>query len=138
MGEITTRARILRAEIETMAQGLDDATAETVPELFPEWNPDSCTYAAGDRVRHEGTLFKCLQPHTSQSAWTPTAAPSLFTRVLPGQGGTQIGEWTQPDSTNGYKKGDRVIYNGSTYESIYEGDNVWSPEAYPAGWQLIE
>lgn len=140
MGEITTRARVLRAEIENMAQNLDDATAETVPELFPEWNPAGCDYAAGDRVRFDGILYRVLQPHTSQAGWTPEAAASLFAQVLPGQDGTEIGEWVQPDSTNGYRKGDRVIYNGKIYESIYEGSggNVWSPEAYPQGWQLIE
>jgi hypothetical protein len=57
--------------------------------------------------------------------------------VLPGQGGTDIGEWTQPDSTNPYMKGDRVIFEGKIYESTIDG-NVWSPADYPAGWQEIE
>ena len=35
-----------------------------------------------------------------------------------------------------YKIGDRVSFNGSNYESKING-NVWSPTAYPAGWQLI-
>lgn len=136
MGEITTRARVLRAEIETMAQSLDDEKAETVPELFPEWNPAGCDYATGDRVRFAGILYKVLQPHTSQAGWTPEAAVSLFAQVLPGQDGTQIGVWVQPDSTNPYMTGDRVTFNGKTYESTIDG-NVWSPANYPAGWREI-
>lgn len=137
MDNIIERARILRGTIEEMAQGLDDSAAESVPELFPEWKPEGCSYMAGDRVRFEGVLYKVLQPHTSQSGWTPGSAVSLFARVLPGQDGTEIGEWTQPDSTNPYKKGDRVTFEGKTYESAIDG-NVWNPTSYPQGWKLIE
>ena len=35
------------------------------------------------------------------------------------------------------KKGDRVLFNGSVYESLIDG-NAYSPTAYPAGWKLIE
>lgn len=138
--EKITRARILRAQIETMAQSLDDETAETVPELFPEWNPDSCSYVTGDRVKRNGLLYKVLQPHTSQAGWPPEDAPSLFARILPGQGGTAIGVWVKPDSTNPYMAGDRTHYPTMAdpiYESLID-NNVWSPEEYPQGWKLVE
>ena len=138
--EKITRARILRAQIETMAQSLDDETAETVPELFPEWNPDSCSYVTGDRVKRNGLLYKVLQPHTSQAGWPPEDAPSLFARILPGQGGTAIGVWKQPDSTNPYMTGDRAHYptiNDPVYRSRID-NNVWSPAAYPDGWEQEE
>ena len=48
-----------------------------------------------------------------------------------------IPEWEQPDSTNAYKKGDRVRYKGKAYESLIDG-NVWAPDAYPAGWKEIQ
>lgn len=28
--------------------------------------------------------------------------------------------------------------NGHIYENIYDGQNSWSPDAYPQGWLLIE
>lgn len=137
MDNIIERARILRGTIEEMAQGLDDSTAESVPELFPEWNPEGCDYEPGDRVRAGGVLYKVLQKHTSQSTWTPEEAHSLFARVLPGQDGTEIGEWTQPDSTNPYMKGDKVHYP-TISDPIYESNidnNVWAPDVY--GWQMV-
>lgn len=137
MGDKVERARILRAEIESMAQSLDDAAAEAVPELFPEWKPTGCEYKEGDRVRAEGVLYKVKQKHTSQPDWTPKEAHSLFTRVLPGQDGTDIGEWEQPDSTNPYMKGDRVHYptiSDPIYESTID-NNVWAPDVY--GWQQV-
>lgn len=47
-----------------------------------------------------------------------------------------VKEWTHPDSTNPYKQGDKVKFNGKTYESLID-NNVWSPEAYPAGWKEV-
>ena len=45
-----------------------------------------------------------------------------------------IPEWEQPDSTNAYKTGDKVTYNGKTYVSICD-NNVWNPTEY--GWEEI-
>lgn len=137
MDNIIERARVLRGTIEEMAQNLEDEKALENAELFPAWNPDGCEYKTGDRVRADGTLYKVLQAHTSQPTWNPGAAAALFAEVLPGQGGTEIGEWVQPDSTNPYMEGDRVIFNGSTYESLID-NNVWSPADYPAGWEKVD
>ena len=116
-----------------------DEQAAATPELYPAWSA-SDKYSAGDRRRYDGVLYKCLQAHTGQSDWTPTAAPSLWAKVLveTGENGeqTSIREWEQPDSTNPYKKGDKVTYKGKTYESQIDS-NVWSPDAYPAGWKEV-
>lgn len=129
------KARQLRAYIEKASASLDDTDALNAIELYPVW-ADDVSYVAGDRVRYDGVLYKCLQAHTSQPDWTPDAAPSLWAKVLiPDE--TVIPEWEQPDSTNGYSKGDKVKYNGAVYESLID-NNVWSPDAYPAGWQVVE
>ena len=118
------KAKQLRALIETLAITLDDETALTGVELFPAWGTDTA-YAAGDRVRHDGTLYKVLQDHTSQADWTPDAAPSLFAKVLIPDPET-IPEWQQPDSTNPYSAGDKVTHNGKKWTSDVDG-NVWEP-----------
>ena len=93
-------------------------------------------YAVGTLLMHDGVLFTVLQAHTSQEGWTPVDAPSLFAEVLSSKITGEIPEWVQPDSTNAYMIGDRVIFNGVIYESIID-NNVWSPEAYPAGWVAV-
>lgn len=133
---IIEKARALRDTIEELSVHLDDEAALDNTELFPAWSGDGVSYTVGQRLRYDGTLYKVLQDHVSQRGWTPDEAPSLFARVLAGQGGTDIGEWEQPDSTNPYMTGDRVTYNGKTYESLID-NNVWSPDAYPAGWSEI-
>lgn len=122
---------------------LDNATDEqalVMAQLYNEWDGNSVGYKKEQRVRYNGTLFKVLQDHTSQSDWTPDTASSLFAKVLveTDENGTQttISEWTQPDSTNPYNTGDRVTYNGKTYESTID-NNVWAPDAYPAGWTEV-
>lgn len=35
------------------------------------------------------------------------------------------------------KTGDKVRYNGHIYQSTIDG-NVWAPDVYPAGWEMIE
>ena len=132
---LTEYARQLRPLIEKAAQSLPDEDALNGVALFPHWAV-GVAYTAGQKVQYNGVLYTVLQAHTSQETWTPTAAPSLFAKVLIPDP-TVIPEWEQPDSTNGYSKGDKVMYNGVVYESLID-NNVWSPETYPAGWQVVE
>lgn len=125
----------LRALIEKSAQSLDDADALVAITLFPSWAANTA-YTAGIKVRHGGVLYSVLQNHTSQNGWEPDTAPSLFAKVLIPDPSV-IPEWKQPDSTNPYKKGDKVRFDGKVYESLVD-NNIWSPSAYPAGWQVVE
>ena len=111
---------------------IEDETALRMVEYYPA--PGAASYAAGDRIQYNGKLYKCLQAHTAQADWNPVAAPSLWAEVLAGQDGTAIGDWVQPDSTNPYMRGDKVIHNGKTYESSID-NNVWEPGVY--GWVEI-
>ena len=116
----------------------DDALYE-FRALAPEWIVGETYYGPGDpeiqqsRVKFQGRLFKCLTGHVSQADWTPTAAPSLWAEILPGQEGNEpeegYGEWVQPGADNGYALGDRVMHNGKIWESTFDGSNVWEPGA---------
>ena len=74
-------AQKLRSYIEKAAISLSDADALEAIQLYPSWK-NNTEYKVDDRVRYEDVLYKVLQDHTSQSAWTPPAAPSLFAKVL--------------------------------------------------------
>ena len=123
------KAYTLRAMIEKASGSLDDADALEAVELFPNWS-DSEDYVVGNRVRYDGILYKCLQAHTSQSAWNPVDAVSLWARVLIPDPEV-IPEWIQPDSTNPYMKGDKVKHLDKTWVSDVD-NNVWEPSVY--GW----
>ena len=128
-------AHKLRPYIEKAALSLSDADALEAIDLFGSWQVNKA-YVVDDKVKYEGNLYKCLQAHTSQASWTPTAAASLWAKVLiPDE--NAIPEWEQPESTNAYMVGDKVMFEGHIYESVIN-NNIWSPSAYPGGWHLLE
>lgn len=129
-------ARTLRPLIEkamTETASLTDEEAISATCLYPRWSGEGVEYAKGQRVQYDGNLYTVLTAHTSQPAWTPTDAPSLWAKVLIPDPGI-IPEWEQPDSTNPYKKGDKVTHNGKTWVSDYD-NNVWEPGVY--GWSEV-
>lgn len=124
-----------KASYQTALMSVSDEAAILIPDVFPSWSGAGVAYKTGDRVMYNGTMYKVLQDHTSQEGWTPEAAPSLFAKVLTSTTGEPL-PWEQPGSTNPYMTGDRVTYNGKIYESTID-NNVWAPDAYPAGWKEI-
>lgn len=109
----------------------DKLASEAVP-IYPAWKAGK-SYAVGDRIRYNDILYKVLQAHTSQEDWAPDVAVSLFAKVLISDPNI-IPEWEQPNSTNPYKKGDKVTHKGSTWVSTLD-NNVWEPGAY--GWTEV-
>ena len=124
-------ARKLRPFIEKAAISLSDEDALEAVDLFPIWR-QNVSYKIDERVKHNSILYRCLQAHTSQASWTPDTAASLWAKVLIPDANV-IPEWEQPESTNPYMKGDKVMFNGVVYESLID-NNIWSPAAFPQGW----
>ena len=121
----------------SMAASITDEQAITISTLWPEWSADGVQYKVDDVVNHGGHLYRCEQAHTSQADWTPDAAASLWSQIdIAGDG---VDVWTQPTGAhNAYNTGDRVHYptaDDPIYVSTIDG-NTWSPDAYPACWQL--
>ena len=130
MGRYLEAAKVVRAAMDAAAAALTDEQALKAAALYPAWSAED-TYDAGERVRFGGALYKCLQGHTAQADWTPTAAPSLWTKVLTSDTGEPL-PWEQPGSTNPYMKGDKVTHGGKTWVSTMD-NNVWEPGVY--GWE---
>lgn len=130
------QAAVTVAQIQ--AQSLTNEQAFTVKDIYPAWDGNGVSYQKNFYLTYDGKLYKVLQAHISQADWAPDLAPSLFAEVLPGQSGAGTGEWVQPDSTNPYMTGDQVTHNGTTWESLIDG-NVWEPGAQgtEALWQKV-
>ena len=123
------KAKQLRQLIEQLAVTLDDETALTGVELFPTWVVGKA-YAVSDRAQYNGTLYKCIQAHTSQADWMPSATPALWKTVSI----DEYPEWVQPTGAHdAYNIGDKVTYNGQHYVCTSNA-NVYAPDVY--GWQL--
>lgn len=114
---------------------IDEVTASEHTDLFLPWSTNT-SYQVGDLRNYDGSLYKCLQAHTSQDDWTPDISASLWKNLSMNESGIQ--EWSQPiSSVDAYNTGDEVMYNGVHYKSTID-NNVWSPEAYPQGWEVIK
>ena len=125
-----SKAKRLRALIEALADFLEDEEALEGVELFQKWD-SAGQFTAGQRVRYNGILYRCLQDHGAQPGWAPVSAPSLWARVLIAEPGT-VPDWVQPDSTNPYALGDKVRHQGRIWVSVVP-ENVWEPGVY--GWE---
>ena len=126
---------MLNIDFQDQVQTLPDEQALEVPSVFPVWTV-GVEYMVDFKVRYNDILYKVIQAHTSQETWTPDVAPSLFAKVIVGEGEV-VPEWVKPDSTNPYMIGDRVTFEGVVYESLID-NNVWSPHEYPSGWKVVE
>lgn len=131
MKDVVGRARVLRPAIEKLAEeNLTDENALDAVELFPRWVSDTI-YSVDERISYEGTLYKCLQLHTSQPDWTPDIAVSLWVRVSI----EEWPEWVQPTgATDAYELGAKVSHNGKHWISDIPA-NVYEP---PLMWTEVE
>lgn len=111
------------------SESLSDEIASTVPDLFEGWATGTA-YEVGDRRKFNGTLYRCLTAHTSQSTWTPDVSPSLWVRT--DDPGEEWPEWVQPlGSTDAYPAGAKVSHNEKHWISQVDA-NIWEPGVY--GW----
>lgn len=131
-------AAIMKLAVKQARQVQDDAEALSLQILYKQWNRQvGKELQVGEYINHNDVLYKVLQQHVAQDNWAPDVSPSLFAKVLVDPTGDTVLDWEQPDSTNGYMVGDKVKFEGHIYVSIID-NNVWSPTAYPDGWELVE
>lgn len=121
---------------------------------YPLWSQPSGAhdcYSSGDIVNYNGTLY---QSTIDGNVWSPDVYPAGWTvyeaatapeepepepeEPTPEPEPEAYPEFVQPTGAHdAYNTGDRVTYNGKVYESTMDG-NVWSPDAYPDGWEEVE
>lgn len=133
-------AEQLRKALQMFATTLTDEKAMEVVAVFDAWTSGK-SYAVGDFVTYgengvgDPQLYKCISAHIAQTDWTPDTAVSLFDVIGLDESGYPI--WSQPTGAHdSYNAGDIVNYNGTLYKSVIDG-NVHSPDAYPAGWEVV-
>ena len=133
-------AEQFRKALQLFAMSLSEEKAMEVASVFDPWEIGKA-YAVGDFLIYgvngvgDPQLYKVVQAHVSQADWTPEATASLYVAIGLDEQGYPV--WSQPSGAHdAYNKGDVVDYNGILYESLIDG-NIYSPEAYPAGWTEV-
>ena len=125
--------------LQMFASSLEDEKAMEVAYMYDPWEIGK-NYSTGDFLTYgvnsvgDPQLYKVAQAHTSQADWRPDNTASLYVAIGLDEKGYPV--WSQPTgSHDAYNTGDIVNYNGTLYQSLIDG-NVYSPEAYPAGWNV--
>ena len=104
--------------------------------LYPEWSGESVSYKKNDRFMYQDKFYKVLQNHTSQADWPPDTASSLYVEIA--DPAEEWPEFKQPTGAHdAYAKDTKVTFEGKHYKSLIDA-NVYSPTAYPQGWELVE
>lgn len=139
-------------EVETTGTvTLDDLLKAYPPFVQPTGAHDALP--TGAIVTDEGRIWRndlptlnVWKPGTMTAGWTDITDELLAEHNPPEPEGD--GQGTAPETSepaappykqptgahDAYKMGDRMTYNGAVYESTING-NVWTPDAYPAGWK---
>ncbi|MEA5016946.1 MAG: hypothetical protein VB099_20555 [Candidatus Limiplasma sp.] len=111
----------------------DEELLRVAPALEARaWLP-GLMVAPGDVYSHGGSLYRCVQAHTTQADWRPEATPALWRRVQP-RGDTP--PW-QPNTD--YGVGDVAGYPDSLTLYICAQAHTslrgWEPPNVPALWK---
>ena len=124
-------AIILQDKLDAIATALPDDIAVEYPDLYPVWM-EGMALGIGDRVQHEGGLYRVQQAHTAEHPPSVHTA-ALYTRInVPGE----IPAWVTGQS---YAKDVQVTHGGKTWISMVD-NNVWEPGAagvYDSVWKEV-
>lgn len=133
-------AEQFRKALQMFAASLSEERALEIVAVYPKWESGRAYIADeyvtyGENAVGDPQLYRVIQPHTSQMDWTPDSATSLYTPIGLTDDGYPV--WSRPTGAHdAYNKGDIVDYNGTLYKSIIDG-NVYSPDEYPQGWEIV-
>lgn len=128
-------ARKLRKLIEQAAASLPDKEASEGAALFPRLKGDGSLVSVGTRINWGGVIKRAAVDLWDTDANTPDAAPTLWEDIAYKDGVRII-----PDTITvgtAFSKGERGWWEDALYESLIDS-NVWTPDAYPAGWEAVQ
>ena len=138
---VIEQAQAIREAMDVAGSILTDEQALECVRLYRPWEVGK-TYTVGEFMTYgvnsvsDPQLYKVVQAHTSQADWKPDITPALYSAIGLDDSGYPV--WAQPTGAHdAYNTGDIVNYNGTLYQSLIDG-NVYSPDAYPAGWAVVE
>ena len=127
-------ARAMRVLIEQGAASLTDLQVSTAPEVLPRLKYDGSLIANGTRINWGGSIKRAAVDLWDTEANDPDHAPTLWEDVLYRDGYRIIPETITVGLQ--FSNGELGWWGDKLYRSLLDA-NVWTPSAYPAGWELV-
>ena len=125
----------LRAIVEQAAVSLDDKTASEAAMLFPKLKQDGALVTVGTRINHNGTIKRAAADLWDTPENNPDNAPSLWEDISYKDGYRIIPETITAGAA--FAQDECGWWKGILYRSLIPA-NVYTPEQYAAGWEVVD
>lgn len=112
-----------------------DAQASKASYLYPTLKENSEFLPAGTRINWKGTIKRVAVDLWDTEENNPDNAPILWEDIDYNKGYRIIPETITVGTA--FVKDECGWWNNTLYKSLID-NNVWTPDAYPAGWEIIE
>lgn len=124
----------LRAIVEQAAASLPDKEASEGAPLFPRLKQDGALVKAGTRINWRGRIKRAAVDLWDTEDNTPDTAPTLWEDIAYRDGYRIIPATISAGAA--FAEGECGWWGDTLYKSLL-ASNAWTPEAYPAGWEVM-
>lgn len=131
---ILEQARKYRAIIEQAMALTDDKVASEAPDLSAALKEDNSLVKAGTRINWNGILKRAAVDLWDTAENNPDNAPALWEDIAYREGYRLIPEVITVGTA--FAKDECGWWEEELYKSLLDA-NVYTPAAYPAGWEKI-
>lgn len=135
MGKWLNGAREVRAAMDNAANVLTDADASNSVLLYPTLKGDGSLIKTGTRINWNGTLKRAAVDLWDTAENTPNVATDIWEDINYKNGYRIIPETITVGLA--FSKDEIGWWGDVLYKSIYDGQNVWTPEQYASAWEVV-
>lgn len=135
MGRWLNGAKATRTAMNTASEVLSDADASRAVEIYPLMLYDGSLIKSGTRINWYGQLKRAAVDLWDREENDPDHAAGLWENVDYKEGYRII-----PDTITvglAFANGEKGWWKDLLYKSLLDA-NTYTPEQYPAGWELAE
>ena len=124
-------ARLFIEDLKRLRDSATDAQASIAVNLYPDMAKNGALVKAGTRIRHNGKILRVAVDMYDTEENSPENAPTLYEEIEYKEGIRIIPETITVGKA--FAKDERGWWKDEIYKSLIDA-NVYTPDAYPAGW----
>lgn len=124
-------ARLFIEDLKKLRDSATDAQASVAVNLYPDMTKNGALVKAGTRIRHNGKILRVAVDMYDTEENSPENAPTLYEEIEYKEGIRIIPETITVGKA--FAKDERGWWKDEIYKSLIDA-NVYTPDAYPAGW----
>lgn len=132
--ELKARVAAYRGVLNTATNKLADKDVSEVSQLLPSMRYDGELISVGTRINWNGKIKRAAVELWDTEENNPDNAPTIWEDILYKNGIRIIPETITAGLA--FSKDEQGYWGDVVYKSLID-NNVWIPDAYPAGWEQV-